>query len=176
MERSFVAPMLLLLFLLFSTGLFAQNNLPDDKVPTSFKNQGEQEEYWIKRFFQKEYKEQKFEIFPGRISNMNNVFIFSNDSLTVYSESVAIKAIFLKGLLYPAIIGGNQINNIEELKFIETDQQKRRFKFLLYRKGLLNPTVCFFELKNVKANKEISLSEFIQNANLTFFRQGWIMI
>jgi len=166
---------MLALAVLFSfnfTEAFSQDN--QAAVP-KFNSQGEQEDYWVKQLFQKEYKEQKFNSFTGKITTLNNIFIFNNDSLTVYG-SPTIKAAFSKGLLYPALIGGNHITDIEEIKFAEESPQKRRFRFLLYKKGMFNPTVCVFELKNTKAKIKTDLEKFIHNATLSFFKEGWIMI
>lgn len=143
MKKFVTTPLLLLLLPLFCMQVFAQN-IGDTKGSPEFKNQGEQEDYWTKNFFQKEYKDQQLEVFTGRVVAATNAFIFSGDSLFVNNQSIEMKTIFLKGLLYPSLIGGNRISDIEELKFIEKSPQQRRFKFLLYQKGLLNPTVCFF--------------------------------
>jgi hypothetical protein len=154
----------------------AQVRTDSTKALPEFKNQGEQEVYWTKQFFQNQYKEQTFKVFSGTIINKNNTFIFSEDSLTVYDYTIELKTLFLKGLLYPALIGGSKIGNIEELKFVEETPQKRRFRFLIFIKGLSNPVVCFFELTNVRAKRETNLIEFIRRARLSFFKQSWVMI
>ena len=175
MKKFVTTPLLLLLLPLFCMQVFAQN-IGDGKSSPEFKNQGEQEDYWTKNFFRKEYKDQQLEVFTGRVVAAAYAFIFSGDSLFVNSQSIEMKTIFLKGLLYPSLIGGNKISDIEELKFIEKSLQQRRFKFLLYQKSLSNPTVCFFELTNRHATQKTTLTEFIRDTKLTFFKQGWIMI
>lgn len=176
MKKKCIVPILFLLFMLTCVQVFAQNNVDSIKTISEFKNQGEQEDSWDKQFFQKEYKDQQLEVFTGKVATVAGVFIFSGDSLYVNNPSVEMRMVFLKGLLYPALIGGNRISDIEELKFTEKSPQQRRFKFLLYRKGLLNPTACFFELTNRHATQKTNLIEFIKEAKLTFIKQGWIMI
>lgn len=141
-----------------------------------FKNQGEQEAYWAQRLFQNEYYEQKFKRFSGLIANINNVYVFSKDSLAVNNTDIEIQQVFLRGLLYPSLIGGNCVSNVDELKVENLSLKKKRFKFLLYRKRMVNPTVCFFELTNNKSDEKTDLKKFISGASLTFFKRAWIMI
>lgn len=167
------------IFLLIFTvcGLKANAQKSDSvKVISEFKTQGEQEDYWVKQFFQKEYREQHFEIYHGKVVKYDGGFVFATDSLIVSDLNPEMSAIFLRGLLYPGLIGGNRISNIEEIKFIKKSPQQRRFRFLFYQKGLLNPTICFFELINSNATQGTVLTEFVNSARLTFFKQGWVMI
>jgi hypothetical protein len=167
---------ILILFLLFKMPLFAQDKGDSTETITEFKNQGEQENYWATQLFKKEYKEHYFLVFKDRILISGDAFVFTGDSLFVNNSSAEMKAVFSNGLLYPALIGGNRITDIEELKFVEKSEKRRRFRFLLYQKWLSNPTVCFFELTNMNATQATDLSEFIRGATLTFFKRGWIMI
>ncbi|MBE9584075.1 hypothetical protein IM792_06425 [Mucilaginibacter sp. JRF] len=164
-----------LFFCFLSLNGFSQNQLNDTDTP-EFKNQGEQEDYWAQKFFQKEYKELKYKAFAGNITHIDNVFIFGRDSIIVSDSDEKMNLIFSKGLLYPEIIFGYHVSDIEELDFIKTSPKKRRFRFLLYTKGMHNPTVCFFELSNPKANGNMDMRDFIQNSTLTFFKRGWIMM
>ncbi len=176
MKKLLTLSVLSIIFLFPCAQVFAQKNGDSIEFTPSFKNQGEQENYWAKQLFQKEYKEQHFDLFPLKIIIRDGAFIFSGDSLFVGGQTAEIKALFLKGLLYPTLIGGNAISNIEELQFTETSPKRKRFRFILHKKGVFNPTVCFFELTNVSATQTTSLIEFIEDAKLTFFKQGWIMI
>lgn len=156
--------------------VFAQAGQKHDTVAPKFENQGEQEVYWARQFFKREYKEQKFERFKGTIISVDDTIVFLKDTLSIFNTDAELKAIFLNGILYPALIGGNRISDIEELKTADLPPQKKRFALLLYHKLFLNPTKCFFELKNEQATASTGLTEFIKNANLTFFKLGWIMI
>jgi hypothetical protein len=114
--------------------------------------------------------------------------------------------IFIKGLFYPNIITGNIISEIkskeelenmsdkdrifyniartdsltigyiDELKLLNPNHKTKRFIIWVFRKGMINPTAWYFELQNNKATRKTSLSEFIQNAKLTFCKSGTIII
>lgn len=116
------------------------------------------------------------------------------------------KLIFTKGIFYPNIVTGNQIaevktkielekmtenervfynmtrtdsltiGNFDELKLLNPNYQTKRFLIWIYRKGMANPTEWYFELQNIKANEKTNLTEFIENAKLTFIKKGTIII
>ena len=41
---------------------------------------------------------------------------------------------------------------------------------------MANPTEWYFELQNMKANEKTNLTEFIENAEITFIKKGTIII
>jgi hypothetical protein len=68
------------------------------------------------------------------------------------------------------------ISNLEELPFLSTSAEQKRFRFWLFRQGRANPTVCFIELINKKATSTTDIKTFIDGAELTFYKEGWIII
>jgi hypothetical protein len=68
------------------------------------------------------------------------------------------------------------IGNFDELKLLNPNYQTKRFLIWIYRKGMANPTEWYFELQNIKANEKTNLTEFIENAELTFIKKGTIII
>ena len=135
-----------------------------------------------------------------------NTFRYGEKVLTVYSEDKSLITIFSKGIFHPNIIGGKHttkaltksqldtmstqekvfynltrndsttIGNLEELERLNPDSKTKRFVFWLYRKGIANPTECYFELYNERANKKMTIEEFVKNARLTFYYRGTIII
>ena len=92
--------MLALVFTTFNLPAQSQTEIDTGKAVPKFKNQGQQEDYWTTEFFKKEYKEQNLNRFRGKIVQADGVFI--------------------NGLIYPALTGGNHITAIEELPFLST--------------------------------------------------------
>jgi hypothetical protein len=41
---------------------------------------------------------------------------------------------------------------------------------------MANPTEWYFEIQNKKANEKTTLTEFMENAELTFIKKGTIII
>jgi hypothetical protein len=62
------------------------------------------------------------------------------------------------------------------LKKLNPNPQTKRFIFWLFRIGIANPTEYYFELYNENATKRTSFEEFIENARMTFFYAGTIII
>ncbi|TSD66867.1 hypothetical protein FFF34_005555 [Inquilinus sp. KBS0705] len=195
-----------LLLIIFPLLLNAQKkSTSTNKDQKEFKNQGEQEDYLTELFFARNYKEQSFRKFNGEIIVTNiDVYRYNNQVLILNNLDYASKTIFEKGLFYPEIITGkvilklkteldsltmekralynyiNQdtlnISSFEELKQLNKTPQQRRFRFWLFRKGRLNPTVCFIELTNINATVKTDISAFIAGSTLTFHKEGWIII
>jgi len=161
-----------------------------------FATAGEQENYWAKMVFEKEYSRHEFSLFKGKITEVGNTFYFDLQALTIFNSPTDLRLIFSKGLLYPEQIIGicpdslinskpttlllrcdsARISNIEELYFLNHSFKEKRFRFLLWRLGLANPQVCYFELTNENATKGMSLREFISGAKLTFYKARHIQI
>jgi hypothetical protein len=175
-------------------------------IDRQFKNQGEQEDYWATQFLEKNYSKQNYPKYTEKIVVDGNIYKYGDMNLRVENTNIVLKTIFAKGIFYPTIItgipknesktkhqvdtltpkdiffqnfnrpGSMTISGLEELPFFSISPQTKRFRFLLYRKGLLNPTVYFIELTNNNATDSTDLITFISDAVLTFFKEGWLMI
>ena len=184
----------------------AQTTDHKKQTKREFKNQGEQEDYWAERLFKKEYSKTSFDKFKGDVVINGDGFIFGDKTFVIVNTPKELKPIFSSGLFYPNIITGDTksviksqaeldtlsteqkvfynltrtdsltISGFEELKFLTKANTQKRFRFWLFRKGTANPTVCFIELTNDKANDKTDLTTFINGAVLTFFKSGWIVI
>jgi hypothetical protein len=135
-----------------------------------------------------------------------NSIRFDEKTLIIPCLAEDYKRIFTSGIFYPNIITGNQIavtktkkeienmttsekilynltridsiqiGNLEELERLNPNSKTKRFVFWLYNKGRMNPQECYFELENKTATKETSFSQFINNANVTFFYLGTLIL
>lgn len=115
-------------------------------------------------------------------------------------------AIFLNGILYPNIMTGNRvaipkvqseidsmtteqrvlynlvkidsikIGHFRELNPLNSDPKIKRFVFWEYRKNFMNPTEYYIELQNKNATIQTSIQEFIENAVLTFYYRGTLIL
>lgn len=171
-----------------------------------FKNQGDQENYWAGQFFEKNYTKQFFNKYKGGIVVNGDSFQFADQTLTVVNSSRELRVIFASGLFYPSIITGNNkterkskaeleklttgekvfyemtrtdsfsISDFEELPSLSKSPRQRRFRFWLYSPGSHNPSVCFIELTNQNSTGKTDLETFIKGAELTFYKEGWIII
>ncbi|TDH26895.1 hypothetical protein EXU57_08805 [Segetibacter sp. 3557_3] len=171
-----------------------------------FKSQGEQEDYWAYRLFEKTYFKTHFDKFKSDIVINGDGFIFGDKTLVVINTPKNLKTVFSSGIFYPNIITGDTrsvvksqaeqdtlsvaekvfynmtrtdsltISDFEELKFLSNSPKYKRFKLRLWRKGSANPTACFIELTNENATDKTELTEFIIGASLTFFKEGWLVI
>jgi hypothetical protein len=131
---------------------------------------------------------------------------YDEKTLNIPNLNAELKLIFTNGIFYPNIVTGNQIaeikteeelnkmpqnekvfynmtrtdylriGNFDELKLLNPNCQTKRFLIWIYRKGMANPTEWYFELQNNKANEKTKLSEFMENAELTFIKKGTIII
>ncbi len=149
------------------------------RKPT-FKNQGEQEDYWAQEFFKKEYKPEKYLKYSGeiKIREDNRIHFGQFQAVEIFNTNSENNMIFTKGLFYPDILGlmSLKIGNLEEVKFLSDSPKIKRFRFWLYRPNMANPQVYFFELTNNKATERTEWNSFIENARLTFVKGGWIII
>lgn len=59
---------------------------------------------------------------------------------------------------------------------LNPNPQTKRFIFWVFRIGAANPTEYYFELYNKNATKETSIEEFIENARMTFYYKGTLII
>jgi len=136
----------------------------------------------------------------------NEKFIYDNKNFNVYGVNDTLIRIFSKGILYPQLISGYNsaprktkqefdtlttsdrliyeyvrsdnltITNLEELTFLSNSPKVKRFRLWIQRPKSANPQVYLFELTNGNADKKTDLKEFIENSQLTFLKEGWIII
>ena len=202
MKRHFIITILTLTF--FSVD--AQTTDNKNQTKREFKNQGEQEDYQARQLFKKEYSKTHFDKFKGDIVINGDDFIFGDKTFVITNTPKELTPIFSSGIFYPNIITGDTksvvksqaeldtlstvqkvfynmtrtdsftISGFEELKFLAKSNTQKRFRFWLFRKGVANPTVCFIELTNDKANGNTDLTTFINGAALTYFKSGWVVI
>ncbi len=191
---------------LISFSVDAQTTDNKSQSKREFKNQGEQEEYWVEQLFEKEYSKKHFDKFKGDIVINGVGFIFDDKTFVIINTPKDLKAIFSSGIFYPNIITGDTksviksqaeldtlsteqkvfynmtrtdsltISDFKELKSLSKSPKYKRFKFWLWQKGFANPTACFVELTNESATDKTDLTHFIIGASLTFFREGWVGI
>ncbi|WP_316787723.1 hypothetical protein [Pedobacter frigoris] len=179
--------------------------LQDEKIKLESEadTQGELEIIWSEKLFKEHYIRQHYPKFKGVISKYGDSILFDRDLVEVDDSTGKMQLIFETGIFYPGIISGelntskkplhvDQYKNSPALLFIRTDSlmvsgfdeikvsngniKSKRFRFLLWRKGLMNPSVCFIELTNNKAKASADFKTFVGHAKLTFFEEGWIGI
>ncbi len=174
-----------ILLLTFSISCKSKNKL--EKVETEkktelkppFKNQGEQEKYWAQELFKREYKKKHYSKFVGEIIKSDNKITFGKvQYVELFDTKSDYNQIFEKGLFYPDILNGNSLKiwNLEELEFLSDNPKVKRFWFWLYHPYMANPQVYLFELTNDKADEKTDWESFIKNAELTFVKDGWIIV
>jgi len=158
-----------------------------------------------RRFFRKNYKRQDHQCFAGKISVPGNeIYKYNEDIIIVHDTTEASQYMFEKGILHSGLFGGGQqvaerpdinsmsanqkalygltrtdtlyIGDITELPFLSKSAKIKRFRFLLFRIGLANPTEYYFELTNPLFKSTDPPAEFIKGATLTFFKQYSILI
>ncbi len=175
----------IILLLTFSINCKSQSkpeNVETEKtteLKPPFKNQGEQEKYWAQELFKKEYKKKYYSKFIGEIEKSDNKIKFGKvQYVELFDTNSDYSLIFEKGLFYPDILSGIslRIGSLEELEFLSDNPKVKRFWFWLYRPNMANPQVYLFELTNDKADKKTDWESFIKNAELTFVKDGWIII
>ena len=136
----------------------------------------------------------------------NEIFIYGNKSFNLYGVNNTLVRIFSKGILYPQLISGHNseprktkqeldplstsehliyeymrsddltITNLEELGYLSNSPKVKRFRLWLGGPKSANPQVYLFELTNINADKKTDLKEFIESSQLTFLKEGWIII
>lgn len=174
--------------------------------PANITTQGENERYWAQEIFDKNYNPQLFESYKGTIMLINET-TFRYDGITIIAHFIEkeYRAIFEKGIFYPAIFAGYndgrilelpqvpdsvrlkpfysflrydslRVGIMENLTFLNPSGKIKRFKLYLSRPGLMNPSMYVFELTNDTATKTTDLVSFINGARLTFFRFVSILI
>jgi hypothetical protein len=160
--------------------------------------QERQEDRQAKIFIRKEYTKQNYNRFAGTITIIDDeTYNYDDEVLKVFDTCKDLKKIFQKGIIYPEIFTGPvkmglergkelelmiirndslRISNLEELTFLKNTAKTKTFRFWLYAKGIINPTVYFIELSNETANRKTDLTTFINGSKLTFFKSGWLIL
>lgn len=135
-----------------------------------------------------------------------NTLKFGERTLNISVDENSLKNIFKKGIFNPNVVFGKlttkpltqseldslsttekvfynlgrndnlRICCIEELKELNPNPQTKRFKFWLFRPGMANPTEYYFEIFNENASKKTTFDEFLENAKMTFYYKGTIII
>jgi hypothetical protein len=159
--------------------------------------QGYSENKKAKDFFHENSKRTEYNRFTGRIEIIDEKTIkFDEEVLFIKLENKSLKGIFENGIFYPELITGPVqrglarkaeldsmlfrndsllISDFEELKFLNKSPNVKKFRFWVFSKGAINPTVCFLEFVNDKATSKTDLETFILNSTLTFFKVGWLI-
>ena len=159
------------------------------------KNIREQENSRVAKIFSQNYMR-----FDGKILIVNeNTIKYDDEVLLIYNTSNELKAIFEKGIFYPSIITGPvkkglsrkeeldstmkilrndslSISDFEEQNNFGGSPKEKKFEFLLFSKGRMNPTVYYIELTNDNATRETDLKTFINGARLSLVTKGSILI
>lgn len=184
----------------------AAENLSKQPIFSIEETQGAHEKSWSKKLFKEHYKKDVYNRFDGDIQILStNEIRFDNKTLRVYCDDELLP-IFTLGIFYPQLIigfGENEpistenrhsihhetrflhqlqrndylnVSELEELTYLNRSPKVRRFRFLNFREGFINPNVYFLELSNENATKNTTLHEFISTCKLTFLKKGWVMM
>lgn len=157
-------------------------------------------------FRSKKYKRNAYPRFQKPIQRVDsNVYRFGDKIIRVHLEDEQLVKLFGDGIFNPDLIFGettsrkpkptlgiapqsqNEIFNltrndslsiccIKELTNLNHNPRTKRFLFWLFRIGLANPTEYYIEFYNKKATRATSMKDFVENANITFYYQGTIII
>lgn len=188
----------LIAMILTFTRATGQNDTLRRQSTQNFTTAGKQEDNWAKELFENVYTKENFKRYSGKIVIVNdNTFGYGDNILKVYSTIEDLKNIFKFGIIHSTIIGGGAvvvkqnidtmskeqkviynfiridtlaISDVKELKFLNNSSVVKRFRFLLWRPGLANPMLYFFELTNDNADRKTELLDFIKGSRLTFFK------
>lgn len=93
-------------------------------------------------------------------------------------DSATVEAVVISKEQFENLVGIKNLTftNMRELTELNSSPKIKRFSFWLKRKGLMNPTVYYFELTNKKAKATTSLSNFIKGSKLTLIKAGSLII
>ncbi|WP_434035709.1 hypothetical protein [Formosa sp. 4Alg 33] len=158
-----------------------------------FKNQGEQEGFWAQEFFKDEYEKQNHIKFNGEIKIVNeyksldehgnfitnaNEISFGNRVVEINLNDNKLRSIFENGILYPDLISEKyfKIWDLEELSFLNKSPKIKRFRIFVNMPERIYTQIILLELKNESADNQTSMSEFVENSELTFIKEAWLMM
>ncbi|HEY2583850.1 MAG TPA: hypothetical protein VGI43_18720 [Mucilaginibacter sp.] len=88
------------------------SNEKESTEPT-FKNQGEQEDYWGEQLFKTQYKRQEFLRFKGQITPSKDAYNYDGAVLNLSYIEPELKIIFEKGIFYPQLLVEKTFNESE---------------------------------------------------------------
>ena len=128
------------------------------------------------RLAEYEYKKKNYRRFQGEITRIDST-TFKFDSVVVRHTDPDRRLVLMleKGILFPWMHGLN-INMWEELTELNPSFKVKRFRLSVHMFNMANPTVYFIELTNKNATPDMDIMKFIEGADLTFLKQGWVMI
>jgi len=136
----------------------------------------------------------------------SNSFKFNEKTLIIDNPGEGLKVLLTNGIFYPNIITGNsvaliktqqqvdslsdsqkvfynmsrtdslRISDFEELKSLNKSPTQKKFKFYLYRLGIMNPTVYYIELTNENATNDFNQLEFMKGCKVTYIEKGSILL
>lgn len=157
-------------------------------------------------FNSSKYKKGSYPRFQQNIQLVGeNSYQFGEKIITVSIENKSYEMLFKKGIFNPDVVFGkettkkskseldsltqtqkiiyNMVRNdsisiccFEELEELNPNPQTKRFKFWLFPIDTASPTEYYIEFHNKKATKKTSIEEFIENAKMTFYYQGGVVI
>jgi hypothetical protein len=182
--------------ILLAGSLFAAAQPPTKKASKEpdFKNQGEAEDYWMRKIFANEYIPQTFERYKGPITRNGQYYSYGNWVLKIETNVKEWLSIFANGTVYPGIAQSNNtsinassakadtsiISAIEEIHFPTLSPTRKRLRYWLFSKvfgsWIANPTIYFIELTNDNSTKDTDLPTFLNGSRLSFYRRGWLII
>jgi hypothetical protein len=147
-----------------------------EKKEPDFATAGEQEDYWTKRLFKFDYKKKNYKRFQGKISRIDSTTFKFDDIIVKHTDpDKRLILMFEKGILFPWM-SGLTINMVDELTELNPSYKVKRFELSVRKFNFSNPTVYFIELTNKSATPDMDIMKFIEGANLTFLKQGWVRI
>jgi hypothetical protein len=164
---------------------------------------GQSENRFAKEVFRMSYRETIYPKYTGKIETVGNVLKFGDK--VIKFEDNKFSAVFEKGVFNPDVIFGKETTKylkskvdslspnqkmffnltrndslyiccVDELTELNPNLKTKRFKFWLFRIGIMNPTEYYLEFYNYEATKETSVDELFENAIMTFFYAGTIII
>lgn len=91
-------------------------------------------------------------------------------------DTAAIRIVVKDKLSFLFNIDSLRISDLKEVKSAKVTPKSKRLEFLLFRKGLMNPTSYTVELTNDNASEETDIVTFIKGARLTNIIIGSILI
>lgn len=153
------------------------------KLIRDFENAGEQEDFATRQVFRKNYETREFEAYKGDIECYKNKhginFKFDSALIIIGNQDSIYSPLFTSKVIRPGLIGCNSLSGhfiiINELSDLEK-KHKKRFSLWVFQPECLNPQVVLIEIIIPVKNKDVPLSEFVENASLTFVYLGWIIL
>ena len=128
------------LFLIILIGCKPHSNLLEPSTKKSavlkptFKNQGEQENFWTQELFKKEYKLQSYVLYQNEIIEKEETkFIYKNKSFNIYGVNKTLMQIFKKGIIYPQLISGFTFKKPKSAKELDSMSTTERYLYQLSR-------------------------------------------